>query len=356
MTGTDATDAPMFLIALEQCGLELQASHMRTRTKRRIETSDVDAATLPSDSLRFTGWDPEAMVASFPGLDPGARYELEATFLCERDVERVVSMNSRELQLHPPITLARGTATVVRVPVPPAAVADGTLEVRVERVAGPDVVMSELRLFSSEPPPPALTVVGDSRGGLIGTVGAPDYAGVPGAEVRVAAAAGTFEVRTDPAGVFRVPLQDGLPLGQHGELTIATGSGAQATGWPWTRATSLAGCASCRPSRTASISAVRGRSPADRSVATRSTSAAAATTRVPGHVIYDGLVPEDGVATFHRPFEVPASLGGQGRVPALRRRLWTSRGLCERIACRGARQRRDLVRRRYHAAPPAGRQ
>ena len=32
-----------------------------------------------------------------------------------------------------------------------------------------------------------------------------------------------------------------------------------------------------------------------------------ATTRVPGHVIYDALVPEDGVATFHRPFDVPAA-------------------------------------------------
>ena len=34
-------------------------------------------------------------------------------------------------------------------------------------------------------------------------------------------------------------------------------------------------------------------------------------TRVPGHVIYDGLVPDDGVATFHRTFEVPESWSGR---------------------------------------------
>ena len=31
-------DASRHLVALEQCGLELQAPHLRTTTKRRIET------------------------------------------------------------------------------------------------------------------------------------------------------------------------------------------------------------------------------------------------------------------------------------------------------------------------------
>ncbi len=83
-------DGARHLVALEQCGLELQAPHLRTTTKRRIETSDVDAATLPDDSLRFVGWAPDTIEARFPGLDPSATYELEATFLCERHVRRVV--------------------------------------------------------------------------------------------------------------------------------------------------------------------------------------------------------------------------------------------------------------------------
>lgn len=298
-----------FLIALEQCGLELQAPHMRTTTKRRIETSDVDAASLPSDSLRFTGWDPEAMEARFSDLHPAASYELEAIYLCERDVERVQSMTSRGLELHPPTGLAKGTATIVRVEVPPAAFADGTLEVRVQRVVGPDVVMSELRLFSSEPPTPALTVVGDSRGGLIGTVGGPDYAGIPGTQVRITSAAGTFEVSTDPAGVFRVPLLDGLSLGRHGEVTIATGDGARATELVVDARHIARGLRELPPESDRldlggewTFTGGPFRGPAS--------PVGGAAARVPGHVIYDALVPEEGVATLHRAFEVPESWSG----------------------------------------------
>src|SRR5262245_34519820 len=95
--------AASHLVAFEQCGLELQAPHLRTTTKRRIETTDVDVATLPSDSLRFTGWAPEAIVAEFRDLNADASYEVEATYLCERDVERVQSMTSRGLELHGPM-------------------------------------------------------------------------------------------------------------------------------------------------------------------------------------------------------------------------------------------------------------
>ena len=221
-------DESRHLVALEQCGLELQAPHVRTTTKRRIETSDVDVETLPDDSLRFVGWAPDAIEARFSDLDPSAAYELEATYLCERDVRRIQAMTSRGRELHAPAELAPGTVTTVRVGVPPAAYADGTLDVAVERVEGPDVVVSELRLFSSRPPAHVLTVVGDSRGGLIGTVGAPDWSGVPGAQVRVTGDAGTIDVSTDAAGLFRVPLNESLGLGRHGRVTIAAGDGPAA--------------------------------------------------------------------------------------------------------------------------------
>ena len=304
-------DEPRYLVALEQCGLELQAPHLRTRTKRRIETSDVDAASLPSDSLRFVGWAPDVLEASFADLHPEASYAIEAVYLCERDVRRVVSMTSRGIELHPPTELARGTATVIRIAVPPAAYADGALDVAVARIEGPDVVLSELRLFSSEPPSPVITVVGDSRGGIIGTVGGADYAGVPDAPVRIGGDAGAFEVRTDAAGVFRVPLADGLPLGQQGNVTIATGSGRLATELTVDTRHLARGLRELPPAAerldmggawTFTGGPFRGHDAVD---------PAAATTRVPGHVIYDGLVPEGGVATFHRAFDVPESWSGR---------------------------------------------
>ncbi len=304
--GRIVSEEPRHLVALEQCGLELQAPHLRTRTKRRIETSEVDVATLSTDSLRFTGWAPDKIEAIFPDLRPDAAYEIEATYLCERDVHRVQALTSRGVELHPPIELARATATVVRIVVPSAAYADGTLELTVERIAGPDVVMSELRLFSSEPSPPAITVVGDSRGGLIGTVGAPDGAGLAGVPVHVGGDAGSFTVTTDAAGVFRIPLNDGLSLGRHGEVTIATGSDSLATEITANTRHLALGLRELPP-------------PADRldlngewgfaggSFGGHGPVGGRPPTRVPGHVVYDGLVPDDGVATFHRTIDVPES-------------------------------------------------
>src|SRR5690349_19828993 len=106
------------LVAFEQCGIELQAPHLRTRKKRRIEAADVDVDTLGSDSLRFVGWAEDELIAVFPDLDPDARYELEATLLCERGVRRVVGIRANGADLHPPTELARGTATVIRAVVP----------------------------------------------------------------------------------------------------------------------------------------------------------------------------------------------------------------------------------------------
>lgn len=316
MVGHVPGEGAPFLIAREQCGIELQAPHLRTTTKRRIETSDVDAGSLPSDSLRFVGWDLEAIDALFPNLNPDASYELEAVYLCERDVDRVQSMTSRGIELHAPIALAKGTATSVRFAVPPAAVGGGTLEVRVERIIGPDVVMSELRLFSSEPPSAVLTVVGDSTGGLIGTVAIPDDVGVAGARVRVSGDAGTFEVITDQSGIFRVPLADGLPLGQHGRVTIATENGGRATELSVDTRHVARGLRELPPESDrldlgGEWAFSGGPFGGAGSATTGGVAGGGAATRVPGHIIYDSLVPEDGVGTFQRTFELPESWAGR---------------------------------------------
>jgi hypothetical protein len=321
------------LVALEQCGLELQAPHLRTTTKRRIETTDVDVASLPSDSLRFTGWDPEAIVAVFPGLHPDATYEVEATWLCERDIERVQRMTSGAMELQPPIELTRGTATIVRAPVPQAAYVDGTLEIRVERVRGPDAVMSELRLFSSVPPAPTLTVVGDSRGDLLGSVATPDSAGVPDAVVRVTGDAGTFEVTADGGGLFRVPLAERLPRGRDGSLTLATGTGARSAQVTVDTRQIARGLRELPPASErldlAGEWAYHG-GPFDGS---QPAPAGSGTARVPGHIVYDSLVPDGGMGTFRR-----------------------RRGPRQRRPRRRPRERRDLVRRRPDAVPAGRRQ
>jgi beta-galactosidase len=299
-----------YLVAFEQCGVELMAPHLLTTTKRRIETADVDVATLPDDSLRFTGWAPERIEARFPGLTSDAAYVLEAGFVCERDVERVVRLTAGGVALRAPIELDRGTATVVHVAIPPEATVSGTLDVAVERVRGPDVVLSELRLFSSEPPPPTLTVVGDTRGGLIGTVATPDSRGVPGTTVAIAGDAGAFEVGTDAWGWFRVPL-DRLGRGRDGTIRVATGAGPQAAEISIDSRHLARGLRELPPPADRLDLAGAWRyhgGPCPGRAASETDTAPA---RVPGHVIYDGLVPEGGVGTLHRRFELPAAWAGR---------------------------------------------
>ncbi len=302
------------LVALNQCGLELQAPQMRTTTKRRVETADVDVDTLASDSLRFIGWAPSVLEAVFDELDPGGAYAIEAVYLCERGVERRQSMTSGGIELHPAIELTRGTTTTVRVTVPHATYADGSLAISVNRIVGPDAVMSELRLYSSVPPRPILTVVGDSSGGLIGSVAGPDSAGLPGAEIRVTCPGGTIDLMTDAAGIFRGPLQEMLAPGQDAELEVSARIDGQAVRQtistrhlalglrelpPESDRLDLAGDWSFRAGPFDAAGDERASSPTGAAGEVRA--------RVPGHVIFDGLVPRAGVATLERPFDLPDS-------------------------------------------------
>ncbi len=307
-------EPPLVLVALNQCGLELQAPQMRTRTKRRVEMADVDVDSLATDSLRFIGWAPEALEAVFEELDPGGTYAIEAVYVCERGVERRQSMTSGSVELHPAIELAPGTATTVRVAVPSGVYADGTLAVSVNRIVGPDAVMSELRLFSSVPARPVLTVVGDSSGGLIGTVAGPDSAGLPDAEIRVAWAGGALEARTDAAGIFRVPLRERLAPGPDAELEITARIGGQTVRQRVSTRRLALGLRELPPESdrldVAGDWAFRAGPFDDADSASTSAGGSAAgevRTRVPGHVIFDGLVPRDGVATMERRFALPDS-------------------------------------------------
>ena len=132
-----------------------------------------------------------------------------------------------------------------------------------------------------------------------------------GVRVRVTGDAGTIDVATDASGLFRVPLHEGLPLGRHGRVTIATGDGPATAEIVVDTRHVARGLRELPPrvrapgSRRAPGAFAAGRSPATRAPPT------GPTTRVPGHVIYDGLVPEDGVATFQRTVDLPATWAGR---------------------------------------------
>ena len=150
-----------------------------------------------------------------------------------------------------------------------------------------------------------MTVVGDSRGGLIGSVAEPDGSGLSDAVVLIGGPAGTSEFRTDRAGMFAVPAIDGLALGQHATVTIAAGFDASRTEVTVDTRTLSRGLRELPPrSNRLDLSGSWRFTPGPFAGPPRDD---AAETRVPGHIIFDGLVPEHGVGTFHRGVDIPAA-------------------------------------------------
>ncbi|MGN6059600.1 MAG: glycoside hydrolase family 2 TIM barrel-domain containing protein [Sphingomicrobium sp.] len=299
-----------FLVALDQCGLELQGPHMVTSAKRLIKAGDVDAASLGQDSLRYHAWDPVAVCTRYDGLDPNASYEVEARFACERLVPRRMALVAGGVELTS-FDLDPGGKTIVCIDVPSSAVRDGVLDLRIECRAGPDAMVSELRLFSSSPVPPDLTVVGDSRGGIIGSVFDAGFAGVPGAEIVVSWTEGKLTAVSDARGMFRIPLREMLPHGQHRELTVVARSGGLETVRRIDTRTLAQGLRELpEPASRLDLAGdwlfVPGRWPDPLAPDWRG----AKSTHVPGHVALDGLIPEAGVATLRRTISIPAGWNG----------------------------------------------
>lgn len=293
------------LVSLAQCGLELQAPQMLTTTKRRLRAEVQGDSPDPIGSLRYVAWDPVSVRAAFTDLDPANRYELEATYLSEDGVTRTQSLSTGEHELHPPVALPPGEPLMIRSTVPPSAIMNGALEVHVDVVDGPDAVVSELRLYSSAPAPLRIAVVGDSRGGLVGSVIDAGYQGIAGAEVVVHWAGGALATTTDKHGLFRIALSAAIPKGQHAALNIVATSD-KATGRSSSDTNELSLGLRAQPTDADRIdlagtwSFAPGRVVAPAGAQDRST-------RVPGHIVFDAHVPDDGVATMWRPFTLPES-------------------------------------------------
>jgi beta-galactosidase len=293
------------LVSLAQCGLELQAPQMLTTTKRRLRAEAPENGPDPIGSLRYMAWDPVSVRAVFTDLDPASMYELEATYLTEDGVTRTQSLSAGTHELHPPVALPPGEPLVIRSAVPPGAIVNGSLEVHADLVDGPDAVVSELRLYSSVPARLRITVVGDSRGGLIGSVSDAGYQGIAGAEVVVNWPGGILTTTTDKHGLFRIALTAAIPPGRQAALDIVATSG-EATGRSSVDTSELSLGLRAQPAEADRIdlagpwSFAPGRVVAQGGAPDRST-------RVPGHILFDGHVPEDGIATMWRPFNLPES-------------------------------------------------
>jgi len=92
----------------------------------------------------------QAVELTFPGVEPKAIYRLELTFLSNHDL-RAVRVVANGVELEAALALPKNKVLQRQWSLPPEAVAAGQLVVRVEKVRGPDAVVSRVRLLALSP-------------------------------------------------------------------------------------------------------------------------------------------------------------------------------------------------------------
>ena len=114
----------------------------------RWDLNILPAAKLSVDAPeRWVAYHDASVHAKFTQADPHERYEVELTFLSvgERTQQILIGGKTVEEKL----VLPSGQILRRRWPVPPEACKDGVLEIEVRKVAGPNVVLAEIAIFSA---------------------------------------------------------------------------------------------------------------------------------------------------------------------------------------------------------------
>lgn len=299
------------LVAYDDCGVELRCPHLITRRKRKLDAGSAPV-TDESDTIRFLAWDPDAVVAAVDGLDPSATYELGVTYVGEVGQPRTQSIEVNGVRVDGPRDLVPGEVTRVRVPLDAGLFIDNTISVRVIRDAGPDATVSEISVWSDAPSPLIVTVVGDAAGGLFGSVSDVRFQPVADAEVAITWAGGALTLVSDDEGTFEAPIRALVGEGRRAEVTVSARAHDRFGTVTVDTASLPLGLADMPLDGRIDLAGRwlfrAGRHP--RQSVSQFSESVQTTARVPGHLVYDGLEADDGVATLARLFDLPRSWSG----------------------------------------------
>jgi hypothetical protein len=116
----------------------------------RFDERAVPVSALAADARERALLFGERLAFRFDALEPGASYEARASFLSDCDA-RVEALSANGAALEPRLALPNGVVVRRAWRVEPDA--DGRLVLSLERVAGPNAVVSALEIWSSDPRP-----------------------------------------------------------------------------------------------------------------------------------------------------------------------------------------------------------
>ncbi|RKY00086.1 hypothetical protein DRP77_12115, partial [Candidatus Poribacteria bacterium] len=113
------------------------------------EGEEVEPGHTPSQ-LSFC-YHYDEVIFRFNNLDPEALYWVQVTYLQEKNGIRRQRMLADGFILHDEMLVPRGKARSFTFQLPRESYSDGEVEIRIQRLAGPNAVVSELSLFQARP-------------------------------------------------------------------------------------------------------------------------------------------------------------------------------------------------------------
>jgi beta-galactosidase len=136
-------------VALDEPGVAGQATHLIGGEKYTFNASEVPAGVLRlDDPLRTVTFGSQVRLG-YSAAQHGAKYEARLTFVSELPRTLVVSAGSATLADH--LEVDPGKVVHVQYPVEPDA--DGTIDLRLRCLAGPNAAVSEVEILSTDPRP-----------------------------------------------------------------------------------------------------------------------------------------------------------------------------------------------------------
>ncbi|MCX8044220.1 MAG: hypothetical protein N3B18_08855 [Desulfobacterota bacterium] len=127
----------------DDCGNPEQEQHL-VRGQDGILTKIQQ--TLPQ-ALATVSRDPEVIIYRYEGLQPGTAYDLILGYIQEEGAGCMQQLIADGMLLHEPLLLPEGVLRYITCYIPATLTADGTLELRFEKTAGTEALVSEIYLI-----------------------------------------------------------------------------------------------------------------------------------------------------------------------------------------------------------------
>ncbi len=147
--GEEGATLPHVVLAVD-AATQPRSPFVKTRATYRFTEDGIAPGEVAAEAPERIVWFGEVVRLLLAGIESDAEYEIEMAFLSDSPDRAVgVLVNGETLIERLEIPQAQVLRRVVSLPA--ELVQDGRVEIRIERLAGPNAVLSSLRLLSSKP-------------------------------------------------------------------------------------------------------------------------------------------------------------------------------------------------------------